>query len=56
MIFAVLAGCGVRQAPNEIIVQRFFGTCRAEYGTRTDVEKAEGECGIMTTLINRFAA
>jgi multiple sugar transport system substrate-binding protein len=56
IVLAVLAGCGVRQAPNEIVVQRFFGTCRAEYGNRTDVEKAEGECGIMTTLINRFAA
>lgn len=52
----VLASCGVRQAPNEIVVQRFFGTCRAEYGVRTDVEAAEGECGIMTTLINKFSA
>lgn len=52
----VLASCGVRQAPNEIVVQRFFGTCNAEYGSRTDVENAEGECGIMTTLINKFSA
>lgn len=52
----LLASCGVRQAPNEIVVQRFFGTCRAEYGARTDVEAAEGECGIMTTLINKFSA
>ncbi|MFC4310854.1 extracellular solute-binding protein [Steroidobacter flavus] len=52
----VLASCGVRQAPNEIVVQRFFGTCKAEYGNRTDVENAEGECGIMTTLINKFSA
>jgi multiple sugar transport system substrate-binding protein len=56
LTLAALAGCGVRQAPNEIVVQRFFGTCRAEYGTRTDVQAAEGECGIMTTLINKFAA
>jgi multiple sugar transport system substrate-binding protein len=56
VLLATLASCGVRQAPNEIVVQRFFGTCRAEYGDRTDVEQAEGECGIMTTLINRFAA
>jgi multiple sugar transport system substrate-binding protein len=56
LVLVTLASCGVRQAPNEIVVQRFFGTCRAEYGSRTDVEKAEGECGIMTTLINRFAA
>lgn len=52
----VLAGCGVRQAPNEIVVQRFFGTCAAQYGDRTDVAAAEGECGIMTTLINKFSA
>lgn len=52
----VLASCEVRQAPNEIVVQRFFGTCNAEYGARTDVENAEGECGIMTTLINQFSA
>lgn len=52
----VLASCGVRQAPNEIVVQRFFGTCKAEYGARTDIDKAEGECGIMTTLINKFSA
>lgn len=52
----VLGSCGVQQAPNEIVVQRFFGTCRAEYGDRTDVEAAEGECGIMTTLINKFSA
>lgn len=56
MMCATLTSCGVRQAPNEIVVQRFFGTCRAEYGARTDVEAAEGECGIMTTLINRFSA
>ncbi len=37
-------------------MQRFFGTCKAEYGNRTDVENAEGECGIMTTLINKFSA
>lgn len=55
LVCALLTSCGVRQAPNEIVVQRFFGTCRAEYGTRTDVEKAEGECGIMTTLINKFS-
>jgi multiple sugar transport system substrate-binding protein len=53
---AILAGCGVRQADNEIVVQRFFGMCRAEYGQRTDIENAEGECGIISTLINKFTA
>src|SRR5688572_33252811 len=56
LLLVTLTSCGARQAPNEIVVQRFFGTCRAEYGNRSDVEKAEGECGIMTTLINRFVA
>jgi multiple sugar transport system substrate-binding protein len=52
----LLAGCGVAQDDNEIVVQRFFGTCLAEYGARTDVASASGECGIITTLINRFSA
>jgi multiple sugar transport system substrate-binding protein len=51
-----LASCGVQQPPDEIVVQRFFGTCNAQYGNRTDVAAAEGECGIMTTLINKFSA
>ncbi|MGH8494971.1 MAG: ABC transporter substrate-binding protein [Gammaproteobacteria bacterium] len=51
-----LAGCGVSQAPNEIVVQRFFGACDAEYGRALDVSAAEGECGIITTLLNRFSA
>ena len=51
----LLAGCGAGQDDNEIIVQRFFGTCRAEYGERVDVENANGECGIMTTLVNKFS-
>ena len=32
-----------------------FGACDAEWGS-IDVEAAEGECGIITTLINRFNA
>lgn len=39
-----------------ITLQRFFGACEAQYGGSTDVEAAEGECGIVTTLINRFEA
>lgn len=50
------ASCGVSQAPNEIVVQRFFGACSADYGDKTDVAAAQGECGIITTLINRFNA
>lgn len=37
-------------------VQRFFGACDAEFGQNTDVSKAVGECGIMTSLINKFEA
>jgi multiple sugar transport system substrate-binding protein len=49
-----VASCGPRQADNEVLLQRFFGTCDPEYGTSTDVSAAQSECGIMTTLVNRF--
>lgn len=51
---AVLAGCAPADDRPEIVVQRFFGECGAAYGTITDVASAETECGILTTLINRF--
>jgi multiple sugar transport system substrate-binding protein len=52
-----LTGCDVsQQQPNEIVLQRFFGSCRAEFGKTLDVTAAEDECGIITTLINRFNA
>ena len=35
---------------------RFFGDCQTEYGTVTDVSKANGECGIITVLTNKFNA
>ena len=40
----------------EIYLQRFFGECGAQYGGATDVSKVEGECGIITTMINKFNA
>jgi multiple sugar transport system substrate-binding protein len=40
----------------EIYLQRFFGECGAAYGTATDVSKVEGECGIITAMINKFNA
>ena len=43
-------------AATELTVQRFFGACDADFGTNTDVSKAVGECGIMTSLINKFNA
>jgi multiple sugar transport system substrate-binding protein len=52
----VLAGCGQGDDKTHIYLQRFFGECGAEFGASTDVGKAEGECGIMTSMINRFNA
>lgn len=56
---ASLASFGCRpakDAPVQITLQRFFGACDAQYGNSTDVAKAEGECGIITSLINKFNA
>lgn len=51
-----LAGCGPRDERTEIDLQRFFGECGAVYGRSTNVAEAEGECGIVTTLVNKFQA
>jgi multiple sugar transport system substrate-binding protein len=51
-----LGSCSKPDGKTHIYLQRFFGECGAEYGAATDVAKAEGECGIMTALINRFNA
>ncbi len=60
LVFAAvlaMSGCNDRShEPLQITLQRFFGACDAEYGGSIDVEAAEGECGIITTLINRFNA
>jgi len=55
---AVLFGCapGGGDERTEIYLQRFFGECGAVYGSSTDVAAAEGECGIVTALINKFNA
>ena len=52
----LLAGCGRGDDKTHIYLQRFFGECGAEFGASTDVGKAEGECGIVTSMINRFNA
>ncbi len=52
----LLAGCGESDGKTHIYLQRFFGECGAEFGASTDVGKAEGECGIVTSMINRFNA
>ena len=53
----LLAACsGAKDDRTELVIQRFFGACEAEYGAATNIAAAEGECGIMTTIINRFEA
>lgn len=49
-------GCAGRDDRTEITIQRFFGECGAVYGRSTDVSAAEGECGIITAIINKFEA
>jgi multiple sugar transport system substrate-binding protein len=53
---ATLFGCAPKEKTVKIDLQRFFGECGAVYGHETDLSKAEGECGIVTTLINKFNA
>ena len=51
-----LGSCAPSDDKTHIYLQRFFGECGAQYGGSIDVAHAEGECGIITTLINRFNA
>jgi multiple sugar transport system substrate-binding protein len=51
-----LAGGLASAAPTDISFARFFGSCEAEYGKSTDTANATGECGIITTLVNKFNA
>ena len=56
LVALAVASCGAADGKTSIYLQRFFGECTAQYGTSTDIDKAEGECGIMTSMINRFNA
>jgi multiple sugar transport system substrate-binding protein len=56
MAMLVLGSCERSDHETHLYLQRFFGECGAEYGGTTDVAKAEGECGIITTMIDRFNA
>ena len=58
ILLLMLASCGADAGDDrtEIYLQRFFGECGAEYGSATDVSKVEGECGIITAMINKFNA
>jgi multiple sugar transport system substrate-binding protein len=52
----LLASCGKSEERSGIYLQRFFGECGAVFGRSTDVGKVEGECGIITSMINKFNA
>ena len=56
LLALALGSCAKSDGKTHIYLQRFFGECGAEYGASTDVAKAEGECGIITAMINRFNA
>ncbi len=50
-----LLGCAPeKKGPVEITLQRFSALAMAQYGASTDVAAADGECGIITTLINKI--
>lgn len=51
-----LGSCSAGDHRTHLYLQRFFGECGAEYGNSIDIAKAEGECGIITTMIARFNA
>jgi multiple sugar transport system substrate-binding protein len=55
-LFRITACEPTSSGPTEITLQRFFGACDAAYGRSTNVGAAEDECGVITTLINRFNA
>jgi multiple sugar transport system substrate-binding protein len=55
-VFLALGSCAKSDHKTHLYLQRFFGECGAEYGGSIDIAKAEGECGIITTLVNRFNA
>ncbi|MFN3620272.1 ABC transporter substrate-binding protein [Sphingorhabdus sp.] len=52
----LLGSCEQASDRPTLVIQRFFGECGAVYGTSIDVAKAETECGIITTILNRFVA
>src|SRR6218665_2183500 len=55
-LLACAAGSALAQARTEITLARFFGSCEADYSKSIDVKAARGECGIITTLVNKFNA
>jgi multiple sugar transport system substrate-binding protein len=56
LIALAIGSCSDADDERGIYLQRFFGECTAVYGSTTDLAKVEGECGIITTMINKFNA
>ncbi|MEO8308447.1 MAG: extracellular solute-binding protein [Pseudomonadota bacterium] len=52
----LLSACAHPDGRTTLVIQRFFGACQAQFGTLTDPAKADGECGIITAMINQFQA
>ncbi|MRV74363.1 extracellular solute-binding protein [Duganella sp. FT92W] len=59
-LLVLLSGCEARNnvgpAKTEITLMRFFGSCDGQYAHVNEVAKGQGECGIITTLVNEFNA
>ena len=55
LLVAALGSCS-EAGGSGIYLQRFFGECTAVYGETIDLAKVEGECGIITSMINKFNA
>lgn len=53
---SLLGSCGEADDRPTLVIQRFFGECGAVYDKNLDVAKAETECGILTTILNKFVA
>ncbi len=56
LLALALGSCARGDGKTHIYLQRFFGECGAEYGGSIDIAKAEGECGIITAMVDRFNA
>ena len=54
MAAMLLGSCNRSDNKPTLVIQRFFGECGAVYGSTIDVSNAETECGILTTILNRF--
>jgi multiple sugar transport system substrate-binding protein len=54
LLVCALSACADRDGRTQLVIQRFFGACQADYGRLADPSNAEGECGIITAMINEF--